>query len=317
MNSKQKIFVAVSLMIVLALFTSAFLSAYNTEKEEENRILIITTFYPLEFFAEQIGGEYVKVESLVPYNTEVHTWEPAPVDILSADTADILIYNGAELDEWFKDDILSAISKSDKIIIEATEGIELMEAGEHEGEEGGHEHDAGDPHTWLSPYLAKQEAEKIYDAIVTTDPGNEDYYEQRWNNLSSRFDEIDNRYKSELANKTKDVIFLTHAAFGYPAERYGFEQEGVIGLSADEQPGTATIATLVEDMIDHDIFTIYVDPVYSDNYADTLSDELEKQTGESVKILKLYFMLGPKDGLDFFEQQEKNLENLKIGLEVV
>jgi zinc transport system substrate-binding protein len=60
---------------------------------------------------------------------------------------------------------------------------------------------------------------------------------------------------------------------------------------------------------------IYVDPVYSEEYGQTLKNELERLSGESVQILKLYFMLGEIDDLDYFEQQAKNLENLKIGLD--
>jgi hypothetical protein len=60
---------------------------------------------------------------------------------------------------------------------------------------------------------------------------------------------------------------------------------------------------------------VYVDPVYSEDYGQTLKNELERLSGHDVQILKLYFMLGEIDGLDYFEQQTKNLENLKIGLD--
>jgi hypothetical protein len=60
---------------------------------------------------------------------------------------------------------------------------------------------------------------------------------------------------------------------------------------------------------------IYVDPVYSGESAQTLKSELKRLSGQNVQILRLYFMLGTIDDLDYFGQQEKNLENLKIGLE--
>jgi zinc transport system substrate-binding protein len=161
-----------------------------------------------------------------------------------------------------------------------------------------------------------QQAEKIYDAIIEVDSANENYYSERWADLKERFNDLDNQYMSVLANKTKDEIFTTHAAFSYLADRYGFEQHGVIGISADEQPSTSTIAELVELMVEQNSFTIYIDPVYADDYAQTLKRELESETDSDVKILKLYFMLGPMDGLDYFEQMETNLDNLKTGLVV-
>jgi zinc transport system substrate-binding protein len=89
----------------------------------------------------------------------------------------------------------------------------------------------------------------------------------------------------------------------------------VIGLSADEQPSASTIATLVSTMIEHETFAVYVDPIYSDSYAQTLKSTLESETGQNVQILTLYLMSGNIDNMDYFEQLEKNLEHLQIGLQ--
>ena len=309
-------------MLISVISYTTFRS-YQKEKADEGKLDIIVTFYPLAFMAGEIGGEFVNVDTLVPYNSEIHSWEPSTTQIVAADDADILIYNGAGVDNWFEDDILPAIRTSNKFIVESTEGITLREMddeGGHsgEGDGGGDDHDHGlyDPHTWISPVVARQQAENIYNALVSEDPSNEQYYTANWMNLSVRFEDIDSAYRSALANKTRGEIITSHAAFGYLADEYGFEQHGVIGLSADEQPSTATIADLVELMVDEDNYVVYVDPVYSDDFARTIKTEVERETGESVKILKLYFMLGPINGLDYFEQMEKNLDNLKIGLGV-
>jgi zinc transport system substrate-binding protein len=192
------------------------------------------------------------------------------------------------------------------------------ETGEHHDHEHEDEHDHGlyDPHTWISPFIAKQQAENIYYAFVEADPANEEYYTERWEVLEERFDQVDESYMTGLANKQKSDIFVTHAAFGYLADRYGFHQHGVIGISADEQPSISTIETMVDEMEEHGVFVVYVDPVYSDDYAQTLKGTLQDRTGKEVQILKLYFMLGPKDGMDYLEQLEANLNNLKIGLGV-
>lgn len=320
MNKKQKIFAGITTIIIISLVAYGIVDSYQKEKAEENKLDVMVTFYPLAYMTEEIGGEHVNVDTLVPYNSEIHSWQPSTTQIVTADEADILIYNGAEVDHWFEEDILPVIDKSNKLVIESTEGIELIEPGEHEtgeGEEDDHGHGLKDPHTWISPFLAAQQAENIYDALVEKDPENEAIYTANWNILRSRFEEMDNEYKTELANRTHDRIFTSHAAFGYLADRYGFEQHGVIGLSADEQPSTSTIAGLIEEMVDHDVFVVFVDPVYSDDFAQTIRTEVEKETNEDVKVLKLYFMLGPKDGLDYLEQMKKNLDNLKIGLGVV
>jgi zinc transport system substrate-binding protein len=311
MNKRQKLFVTATTIIVLtAVLATAFYTPQN--KPENNKLEVVATFYPLAFFAQQIGGEEVTVKQLIPDNTEVHSWQPALADILALDEADVILYNGASLDHWFEDDVLPVIDSSNKVIVETTVGVQLLETAQ----ENDHE-DEGlyDPHTWISPFIAKQQAQNIYEALTQKDPANTDYYTERWQSLKTRFEELDNNYMSGLSTKRKEDIFVSHAAFGYLAFRYGFKQHGVIGISADEQPSASTYTNLVELMLEHETYVVYVDPVYAGESAQTLGNELERLSGHDVQILKLYLMLGTIDGLDYFGQMEKNLENLKIGLE--
>ena len=171
-----------------------------------------------------------------------------------------------------------------------------------------------DPHTWISPYIAMQQGEQIYETIVQADPENEAYYTKRWNNLKDKLTDLDERYMSELANTENEYIFVTHSAYGYLANRYGFEQEGVIGISADEQPSSSAMAALVNKMIETDTYFLYVDPVYSDAYVKTLKSNTESLSGKEVQVETLYIMTGTVDNKDYLEQMEANLESLKKGL---
>jgi zinc transport system substrate-binding protein len=311
MNKSQKLFVSATIIIVL---TSAFATAFYApqNKPDDNKLKVVATFYPLAFLAQQIGGEKVTVKQLIPDNTEVHNWQPTLPDILTLEEADVIIYNGASLDHWFEDDVLPIIDSSNKIILETTEGIQLLETGQ----QNDHAHEGlYDPHTWIGPFIAKQQAQNIYETITQKDPTHTDYYAGRWEKLKTRFEELDNNYISRLSTKRKEEIFVSHSAFGYLAFRYGFKQHGVIGISADEQPSASTYANLIEMMQAHETYVVYVDPVYAGESAQTLGNELKRLSGHDVQILKLYFMLGKLDGLDYFGQMQKNLENLKTGLE--
>jgi zinc transport system substrate-binding protein len=311
MNKRQKLFVTATAIIVLtAVFATAFYPQQN--KTESDKLKVVATFYPLAFFAQKIGGEEVTVKQLIPDNTEVHTWQPSFADILAVDEAEVIIYNGASLDHWFKNDILPTIDSSNKIVVETTKGVQLLET---ETEHADQHEELYDPHTWISPFLAKQQAQNIYEALIQKDPDHEGYYSERWQNLKTRFEELDNKYLTGLSTKNKEDIFVAHSAFGYLADRYGFKQHGVIGISADEQPSASVYANLVDMMIEYETYVVYVDPVYTAESVQTLKNDLETRTEQNVQILKLYFILGAIDGLDYFGQQEKNLENLKIGLE--
>jgi len=314
MNRRQQIFVITTIIIILITASATVFYAFQNNTED-NKLKVVASFYPLVVFTQEIGGEKVTVKQLIPDNTEVHNWQPSSADLLAVEDADVIVYNGASLDHWFEDDILPVIDSSGKVIVETTKGIQLLETGQ-ETDEPEHEHAGNyDPHTWLSPFIAKQQAQNIYEALLRKDPNNEGYYSERWQNLKARFEELDNDYMTGLSTKGKDEIFVSHSAFGYLADRYDFDQHGVIGISADEQPSTQVYTNIVEMMIEHEIYVMYVDPVYADEYAQTLKNELQRLSGQNVQILELYLMLGKMNSLDYFGQQEKNLENLKIGLE--
>lgn len=314
MNKNQKILIIATVLVIIILIATA--SYLSTEQTEVKKLKIVATFYPLAYFTREIGGEHVSVTQLLPDNTEVHSWQPRPEDILAVEEADIIVYNGANLDHWMET-LSDLTNRSGIIVVETTKGIELRETGEehNDHENHDHEHEPYDPHTWISPFIAEQQAQKIYGALIEKDPDHEQYYTKRWESLQSRLIELDRAYREGLSSKTKNAIFVTHAAFGYLADRYNFSQHGVYGLSADKEPEASEIANLVDMMVEHETYVIYVNPVYQEKYAQTLKGELEDRLGNSVQILRLYLMLGVADGLDYFEQQEVNLENLKIGLE--
>jgi len=193
--------------------------------------------------------------------------------------------------------------------------VQFIEKTYKENEYNKSDHNLYDQHTWICPFIAKQQAESIYKAFITKNPQHEEYYTLRWNQLEEQFLSMDDAFKKELTTKQKDTIIVTHAAFGYLANRYGFYQYGVIGLSADEQPSASTIAAIVNKMIELEVYVVYIDPIYSDIYAQTLKNTIESKTNQSVQILRLYLMTGVIDGIDYFTQLERNLQNLKIGLQ--
>ena len=211
MNNKQKILLlTITLIIVISVSAVAFIV---TAPKPTDKISIVATFYPLAYLSEQIGGDQVTVTQLVPDNTEIHTWQPSASHIVATEDADIIVYNGAGADHWVEDDIIPALSTSkNRIVVETTSGLELIanqeHEHEHEGEETGeeeHDHGAYDPHTWISPYMAKLQAEKIYNALVQADPDNKDYYTQNWQSLESQFTELDTEYSDEPFKQDSNI----------------------------------------------------------------------------------------------------------------
>ncbi len=306
----------VATAVILTGAAAAFSISWSPPTED-GKLRVVATFYPLAYFAQAIGKEHVSVRSLLPYNTELHAWTPLASDILAVQESDVFIYNGAGLEPWVERDILPAIAEANKIIVDATDGLDLSPVeGQDMGDRGQEdEHALVDPHTWLDPVLAQGEAEAILEAFEEADPANVEAYRVNAQQLFERFEAVDAAFKSELASRRLSTIIVAHDAFGYLGHRYGFEVVGIIGLSADEQPSTSVMVEILDLMSRDDISTLYVTPLYTGEYVRALEISLEEQSGREATVLTLYTLTGPVDGMDYFVQMDANLESLKLGLE--
>jgi zinc transport system substrate-binding protein len=310
MNWKQALLVAVT----ASLFTGVIASGLQVGPEGDDFSPgVVTSFYPLGFLAKEIArGTTFSVTTLMPPNQEVHSYHPTTRDWLEASRAEVLVYNGAGVDRWFEEELLKDLDTSGKVVVEATAGLPLLDARGHDHGDG--EDGEVDPHTWLSPWMALQQGQAIHDAMAAYAPG--PVLDATWQALRTRLIALDAEYTTVLANATLDQVIVSHEAYGYLADRYGFTQHGVIGISAEEQPSVAAMTGLVDLMEEEGVYTVFVDPVYSEDYARTVQEELEQRTGEDVRVDRLYFCLGTVDGLDYLEQMEANLDALALALEV-
>jgi zinc transport system substrate-binding protein len=127
----------------------------NTQNEEKDTITVYTTIYPLEDFTKKIGGSYVEVKSIYPPNVDAHSFEPSTKDMIALAESDLFIYTGAGI-EGFAEKAVEALNNEKVEILQAAEGIELIEATDpdehhHDGEDGHseeeHHHDGEDGHS--------------------------------------------------------------------------------------------------------------------------------------------------------------------------
>jgi zinc transport system substrate-binding protein len=300
-------------LILVTVVSAGIGAAYmaRTQPQSSGKLTLVASFYPLAYMAESIGGDKVEVTTLIQPGIEPHSWQPSAGDLVACSDADIIVYNGADLDNWLQDDVLPSIDTTGKLIIDTTQNVTLWRNVQQSEIQ---EHGAYDPHTWVSPHEARQQAEAIYKALIQKDPSHADYYTARWTTLSTKLTTLDASYKTQLQNKTKSTIFVTHDAFGYIARRYGFQQESIVGISADAQPSTETLVQIITLMQQTDTYTFYIEPGYSDIYVQTVKTELQAKTGKTIQILELYHMNGSQDSLDYIGQMEKNLQSLHEGL---
>ncbi|MCP2035294.1 zinc transport system substrate-binding protein [Planomicrobium sp. HSC-17F08] len=298
----------------------------QTESEDDSKLHIKTTVYPLTYFTERIGGDRVTVESVYPAGANEHSFEPTQQDMIALAEADLMFYIGLGL-EGFIDSAKKTLSDENVQFIAAADAItdEELEAashGEHAGEdehaheeEGheGHNHGSTDPHVWMSPVLSQTLAESIKDSLIEADPDGSGMYESNYAELIVELETLDRSF-SELAERVEnDTFFVSHSAFGYIAEPYGFEQVAIAGLNSQDEPSQKELTQIVDQAKEKNINYI----IFEQNVSSNLTEVIQKEVGAEALQMHNLGVLTQED-IDneetYFILMEKNLQTLEKAL---
>ncbi|MFT9849704.1 metal ABC transporter substrate-binding protein [Aneurinibacillus sp. REN35] len=315
-------------MLTLSIALSVFLAGCGqTEQQTENaaggKLQIYTTLFPLYDFARAIGGEHVDVNSLLPAGAEAHDYEPSAKDIGKVNEAKLFIYNGAGYEAWI-DNMTKNLDPQKTKAVDASQGVKLVEAKGHDdhGHEGEapeveeqHSHGGYDPHVWLNPQLAKQQAGNIKTALVEVDPAHKADYEANYNKLTQQLDALDQEYTDAVAKAKKKEFIVSHQAFTYLAERYGLEQIAVSGISPSQEPTQQQLQQLIETAKEHTINYVAFEGLVENKVAKTV----QRETGAQAVTLYTLENLTKEQfgaGKTYLDMMKENLTTLKKVLEV-
>jgi len=303
MNGPIKYWVSV----ILFVFTSGFVNG-----QSESKIKIMTSIYPFYEFAQNVSGMRGDVEVLLPPGSEVHTWNPKPSDIIKLNGADLFIGVGPNLEPWL-DEVLKSIDNPGLRIIEAGKIVPFLEHDEGEHTHG-RMNDAQDPHLWLDFMNDIRIVEAITRSLIELEPSNADLFTKNASDYADRLNSLDKKYRDTLEScSTRILIMGGHSAFGYLAERYGLDQVSVYGTSPDAQPSPRQVVDIIQMAQANGVKAVFFERTVSDNIARTIAREI----GGRVLPLNPAASLSRdelREGIDFIQIMEKNLENLKIGL---
>ena len=265
---------------------------------------VVATIYPLKYFAAQVGGEQAQVTGLVPGGVEPHDWEPAPRDLATVEKAGVFIFNGAGFEPWV-DRMLDTLKPERTIVVNATEGLSLLASGETAS--------GRDPHVWLDPLRAQQQASIIRDALVRADPKHEDLYRANAQKLAQRLDELHRHLEAGLSQCQRRDIIVAHDAFRYLGDRYNVRVHPIAGVSPDVEPSPSQLAALVKEARAQGATYIFFETLVNPALARTIAQEVGAET----------LVLNPLEGLtkeqaaageDYFTIMEQNLKNLQKAL---
>jgi len=280
------------------------------------KVNVVTTFYPLYFLAEAIGGDDAHVVDLIPAGVEPHDWTPKSRDLQAVSKAELFVYNGAGLEGWV-DDFLKGIGNGPKTV-EASQGIELLtgnpEADEDAAKAGAADDRGVDPHTWVSPKSMMRMASNVHDAFVAADPAHKADYDGRYGELIGKLQALDQAYAEGLAHVARREIVVSHQAFGYLCRDYGLKQVPIMGLSPDAEPRAQDLLGIADFVKESGARTIFFEELVSDRLAKTLAAE----AGVGTDVLNPVEGLTPAEqqaGDDYFSIMERNLQKLEKALQ--
>jgi len=309
--------------ILLSITISAFLffqACHSNEKrtEGQKKIKVETTLFPLYDFARNIGGDKVEVNLLLPPGVESHAFEPRPADIKRIHDSDIFLFTNRLMEPWVGS-LLKGIDTRSLTVVDTSKGITLLQtSSNHSNEVHVHRDESGspDPHIWLDLSNAIKMVKTIAAEFIAKDPQNKDLYIKNSYEYNKRLEELDEKYKDALSRcKKRVIVHAGHFAFGYLAKRYGITYVSAYkGFSPDAEPTPKRLVEITKTVRNYSIKYIY----YEELVAPKIAHVIAKETGCSLLMLHGAHNVTREEtesGGTFISLMEKNLENLKAGLQ--
>ena len=286
----------------MLLTVAAVSCAQDTDEPGTGEFEVVTTTYPLSFMTMRIGGDRVNVTQLVKPGVEAHDFEPAPSDVLSISRADVFIFNHPAFEGW----ALNAVTASSSGGNGSAVAVQTIDGEADEA--------AFDAHVWLNPVKAQLQAERILSALITADPDGTTEYEKNASTLKEDLQTLDDLISTRLSGCDLDSVVVSHLAFGHIAERYGFDQIGLAGLSPEFESGPSHLAGVIEQMNALGVRYILQEPIVSDRLAETVAAETGAELLD-LHPLEVRTSSEASAGKDYFAIMEENADSLHTALE--
>jgi len=265
---------------------------------------IVTTFTIIQDMAQNVAGDAAIVESITKPGAEIHGYEPTPQDIVKAQKADLVLWNGLNLERWFER-FFGNLSGVPRVVL--TEGIEPIgiEEGPYVGKPN--------PHSWMAPRNAVIYVENIRRALVKLDPENTATYNANAKAYSAKFSEIEESVRAELEKIPADQRWLvtSEGAFPYLARNYGMKELFLWAVNADQQGTPQQVRKVIDGVRANNIPVIFSESTVSDKPARQVAKETGIRYGGVLYVDSLTDQYGPAP--TFLRLMEYNARTIVLG----
>ena len=260
MKKTKKLTIATTLFLsILGLTQIGLISAAE-------KVRVATTFTIIADMAKNVVGNKAIVESIIKPGVEIHNYKPSPKDILRARKADIILWNGLNLEQWFSRFFSNIDNAQSVIVSEGIEPIPIFE-GEYKGKPN--------PHAWMSTENALIYVENIYKALANIDPKNREYYANNANSYSKQILKIRSKVKKKFKfiEPNKRYLVTSEGAFSYLAKDLEMKEAYLWPMNAGHQGTPQQIRKVIDTVLKNNIPVVFSESTVSDKPAKQVASE--------------------------------------------
>ncbi|WP_102274159.1 metal ABC transporter solute-binding protein, Zn/Mn family [Cytobacillus massiliigabonensis] len=321
------------IIFVFILMISLLLTACTNESKDEHKdsskLSIYTTVYPLQYFTDRIGGEFVETKTIYPPGADEHSFEPTQKDMTKLADADLFIFVGLGL-EGFVEKAQKTLQNEEVTMVGAGENIHFDEVqaheedkhddehsheddDEHSHEDDAHHHGDIDPHVWIDPLYAKDLAAAIKTALTDKMPEHKEEFDANYRLLADELDQLNKDFEQTIQDAKHKEIIVSHSAFGYWEQRYGIDQISVSGLNSSNEPTQKDLEKIIAEGKKHKLKYVF----FEQNVSSKLTEIIKNELGAEPLVLHNLSVLTDEDISNentYFSIMKENLEALKTAL---
>ncbi|RYG58112.1 MAG: metal ABC transporter substrate-binding protein [Alphaproteobacteria bacterium] len=252
----------------------------------QDKFKAVTSFTVIADIAQNIAGDAAVVESITKAGAEIHNYQPTPGDIQRAQGADLVLYNGLNLELWFERFFANLRDVPDVVVSDGIEPMGIAE-GPYQGKPN--------PHAWMSPTAAMIYVDNIRDAFVEHDPANAETYKANAEAYKAKISAMIEPIQAELAAVPEEKRWLvtSEGAFSYLARDFGLKELYLWPINADQQGTPQQVRKVIDAMRENSIGVIFSESTISSAPAEQVARETGAKYGGVLYVDSLTEADGP------------------------
>ncbi len=262
------------------------LAALPASAAGDDGFKVVTTFTVIADIAQNVAGEAATVESITRPDAEIHNYQPTPGDILKAQDADLILWNGLNLEQWFERFFRNLKDVPSAVVSEGVEPLGIRE-GPYTGKPN--------PHAWMSPSDVLVYVENIRAALSAHDPDNAETYAANAKAYAAEIEAVAGPIREKLAGipEEKRWLVTSEGAFSYLARDFGLKELYLWPINADSQGTPQQIRKVIDAVREHSIPAIFSESTVSPDPAMQVARETGAQYGGVLYVDSLSGPDGP------------------------